>query len=324
MRYRRLGRTGFEVSEIGHGAWGIGGNMWFGGSDKESLAALHASLAGGVNFIDTALAYGEEGHSEQLVGQIIRDTDFQQIYIATKVPPKNQLWPARPGIGIEDVFPYQYIIDCTNTSLKNLGKETVDLQQLHVWNPDWLDRDEWRRAIEDLKKAGKVRAFGISINDHQPDSAIGIINTGMIDTVQVIYNVFDRTPEKTLLPLCHEKDIGVIARVPFDEGALTGRITEESTFEEKDFRAMYFRGDRKKAVAEHVDALVDDLEIERHDLPIIALRFILSNPAVSTVIPGMRSISSVDMNLRVPGLGPLPEPFLDIVRRHAWDKNYYS
>ncbi len=323
MRYRVLGRTGFEVSEIGHGAWGIGGDMWFGGSDKESLQALRASLEGGVNFIDTALAYGEEGHSEQLVGRLVSETD-REVYIATKVPPKNRLWPARKDIGIEDVFPYDYIMECTHTSLKNLGRETIDLQQLHVWNPDWLDRDEWRRAIEDLKKAGKVRAFGVSINDHQPNSAVGIINTGMIDTVQVIYNIFDRTPEATLLPLCHEKNIGVIARVPFDEGALTGRITEESAFEEKDFRAGYFRGDRKKEVVEHVDALLEDLDIERHDLPLIALRFILSNPAVSTVIPGMRSVSSVDMNLRAPGLGPLPEPFMEIVKRHAWDKNYYS
>jgi aryl-alcohol dehydrogenase-like predicted oxidoreductase len=175
-----------------------------------------------------------------------------------------------------------------------------------------------------LKKAGKVRFFGISINDHQPDSAVGIINTGLIDTVQVIYNIFDQTPEKTLFPLCREKNIGVIARVPFDEGALTGRITEDSTFDDKDFRAMYFQGDRKREVVQHVDALVENLEIERQDLPIIALRFILSNPAVSTVIPGMRSINSVQMNVRAPGLGPLPETFLELVRKHAWDKNYYS
>ena len=323
MRYRRLGRTNFEVSEIGHGAWGIGGNMWFGHTDRESLAALRASLDNGVNFIDTALAYGNEGHSERLVGEIVNAQD-REVYIATKVPPKNQLWPARPGIGIDDVFPYDYIVDCTNQSLKNLNRDTVDLQQLHVWNPEWLDRDEWRRAIQDLKQAGKVRAFGISINDHQPDSAIGIINTGLIDTVQVIYNIFDRTPEPTLLPLCQRKDIGVIARVPFDEGSLTGRITEDSQFDDKDFRAMYFRGDRKREVDEHVRALVDDLEIQRHDLPLVALRFLLSNPAVSTVIPGMRSVSSVEMNVRAPMLGPLPGPFLDIVRKHAWDKNYYS
>jgi aryl-alcohol dehydrogenase-like predicted oxidoreductase len=220
MRYRKLGRTGFEVSEIGHGAWGIGGGQWLGGTDDESVKALRASIAAGVNFIDTALAYND-GHSEKLVSQVVAESG-EKVYIATKVPPKNRVWPARSGVGIEDVFPYAYIVDCTETSLRNLNTGTIDLQQLHVWNPEWLDRDEWKRAIEDLKKAGKVRAFGISINDHQPDSAIGIINTGFIDTVQVIYNIFDQTPEKNLFPLCLEKDIGVIARVPFDEGALTG------------------------------------------------------------------------------------------------------
>ena len=323
MHYRTLGRTGFHVSEIGHGAWGIGGGQWLGGNDKESLAALKASMIAGVNFIDTALAYGNEGHSEKLVAKVVEELN-QRPYIATKVPPKNRVWPARTGTGIEEVFPYEYIVECTETSLRNLNANDLDLQQLHVWNPEWIDRDEWKRAIEDLKKSGKVRAFGISINDHQPDSAIGIINTGLIDTVQVIYNIFDQTPEKTLFPLCREKNIGVIARVPFDEGALTGTVHAESTFDQGDFRAMYFKGDRKKQVDEHVDALVADLGIHRDGLSSAALRFVLSEPAVSTVIPGMRSLSSVEKNVRAPMLGALPAAELEIARRHAWDKNFYS
>jgi aryl-alcohol dehydrogenase-like predicted oxidoreductase len=185
-----------KISEIGYGAWGIGGKQWLGGEDDESLRALRRSIELGLNFIDTALAYGE-GHSERLVGQIVRDAPGK-VWVATKVPPKNQLWPARPGIGIEEVFPYDYIISCTETSLRNLKTETIDLQQLHVWNPEWIDRDEWRRALEDLKKSGKVRAVGISINDHQPDSALEIVKTGLIDTVQVIYNIFDQSPERNL------------------------------------------------------------------------------------------------------------------------------
>jgi aryl-alcohol dehydrogenase-like predicted oxidoreductase len=322
MRYRKLGRTGFEVSEIGHGAWGIGGGQWLGGTDDESVAALKASIAAGVNFIDTALAYNE-GHSENLVSKVVAESG-QKIYIATKVPPKNRIWPARSGVGIEDVFPYDYIIECTETSLRNLNTGTIDLQQLHVWNPEWIHRDEWKRAIEDLKKAGKVRAFGISINDHQPDSALEIIKTGLIDTVQVIYNIFDQSPEENLFPLCVEKNIGVIARVPFDEGSLTGRITVESTFEPTDFRSMYFRGDRKQQVEVHVDALLADLEINRDALPLTALRFVLSDPAVSTVIPGMRSLASVAMNVRAPMLGALPEAALEVAHRHAWNKNFYS
>jgi aryl-alcohol dehydrogenase-like predicted oxidoreductase len=322
MRYRTLGRTGFDVSEIGHGAWGIGGGQWLGGTDDESVAALKASLAAGVNFIDTALAYNE-GHSEKLVSKVAAESAYR-IYIATKVPPKNRVWPARSGVGIDEVFPYDHIIECTETSLRNLNTAAIDLQQLHVWNPEWIDCEEWKRAIEDLKKSGKVRAFGISINDHQPDSALEIIKTGLIDTVQVIYNIFDQSPEKNLFPLCREKNIGVIARVPFDEGALTGNITPDSTFEPSDFRSMYFSGDRKQQVHDHVEALLADLEIGRDALPLTALRFVLSNPAVSTVIPGMRSLASVAMNVRAPMLGPLPEMALEVAHRHAWNKNFYS
>jgi len=322
MNYRRLGRTNLEVSEVGYGAWGIGGIQWLGGNDDESLRALRRAIDLGLNFIDTALAYGE-GHSEQLTGQVVRESG-KKIHIATKVPPKNQLWPARPGIGIEQVFPYDYVISCTETSLRNLGVDTIDLQQLHVWNPEWIDRDEWRRALEDLKKSGKIRYAGISINDHQPDSALEIIKTGLIDTVQVIYNIFDQTPEKNLFPLCQERNIGVLARVPLDEGSLTGTITTETQFAKDDFRAFYFRGDRKKQVVEHVNALRKDLAETDGELAEIALRFCISHPAVSTVIPGMRRLKSVESNMRVSSLGALDEATLKILKRHAWDRNFYD
>ncbi|MCI0363870.1 MAG: aldo/keto reductase, partial [Phycisphaerales bacterium] len=175
MRYRTLGRTGFRVSEIGYGAWGIGGLQWLGGTDDESVLAMRRAIDLGLNFIDTALAYGN-GHSEKLVGEVVRSSR-RPVAIATKVPPKNRLWPARPGIPITDVYPYDYIISSTEQSLRNLGAETVDLQQLHVWNPEWIKRDEWRRAFEVLKKSGKARAVGVSINDHQPDSALELIRT---------------------------------------------------------------------------------------------------------------------------------------------------
>lgn len=322
MRYRKLGRTNFHVSEIGYGAWGIGGAMWLGGTDKEALDALRRAVELGVNFIDTALAYGE-GHSEQLVGQVVRDTQHK-IYVASKVPPKNLLWPARAGSKITDVFPYDYIIECTNKSLQHLGLDTIDVQQLHVWNPEWIDHDDWRRAFEDLKRSGKAQAVGISINDHQPDSALDIIRTGLIDTVQVIYNIFDQSPERNLFPLAIEKNIGVIARVPLDEGSLTGKITENSQFDPQDFRSRYFKGDRKKQVVERVRALEQDLEIDDDALPEVALRFCLSHPAVSTVIPGMRTRRNVEINCGVPGKGPLPQKVLDILKKHSWDRNFYS
>jgi aryl-alcohol dehydrogenase-like predicted oxidoreductase len=323
MKYRRLGRTDFQVSEIGYGAWGIGGTQWIGASDKESLAALHRAIEGGVNFIDTALAYGG-GKSEQLVGRAIAETT-RKILVASKVPPKNRLWPARAGIGIDEVFPYDYIISSTEASLRNLGVDSIDLQQLHVWNPEWFGRDEWRRAFEDLKSSGKVRAVGISINDHQPDSALEIVESGLIDTVQVIYNIFDQTPERNLFAACIRRNVGVVARVPLDEGSLTGRIGENTTFPEGDFRSYYFRGDRKKQVAERVAAIVNDLGLEdASHMPAVAIRFCLSHPAVSTVIPGMRSVSSVDANFMASGQGPLPPHTLEILRRHAWDRDFYS
>src|SRR5690242_12408795 len=143
MNYRKLGRTNFEISEIGYGAWGIGGMQWLGGKDDESVAALRRAIDLGLNFIDTALAYGD-GHSERLVGEVIRSTS-QKIFVATKVPPKNRVWPARGGVSIDEVFPYDYIVESTETSLRNLGIETIDLQQLHVWSPEWTARDEWKR-----------------------------------------------------------------------------------------------------------------------------------------------------------------------------------
>ena len=322
MRYRKLGRTGFEISEIGYGAWGIGGNQWRGGTDDESVRALRRSFELGLNFIDTALAYGE-GHSEKLVGQVVRDAPHR-VYVATKVPPKNRLWPARLRVGIDQVFPYDYIIGCTEQSLRNLGAETVDLQQLHVWNPEWIGRDEWKGAFEELKRSGKARAVGVSINDHQPDSAIELIRTGLVDSVQVIYNVFDQSPERNLFPVTQEYNVGVLARVPLDEGSLTGTMTEDTRFDSEDFRAWYFRGDRKRKVVERVSRLVEDLGIRKEQLPELALRFCLSHPAVSSTIPGMRRVSSVEANCGLSGKGPLDAATLEKLRRHAWDKNFYS
>lgn len=300
MHHRTLGRTGWIVSEVGYGAWGIGGNQWRGHREEESLAALRRALELGLNFIDTALAYNE-GHSERIIARVLKQTGARA-YVATKIPPMNRLWPARPGVPLEQVFPSGYVRECTETSLRNLGAETIDLQQYHVWNPEWLDREEWRRDIEDLKASGKVRYFGISINDHQPDSALDACRTGLIDTVQVIYNIFDQSPELNLLPLCRELNIGVLARVPFDEGALTGAITPESTFDAAEFRA----------------AGLDE------PLPHTALRFILTHRAVSTVIPGMRRVRNVEENLAIPAKGALSQPILNLPRQHAWEKNFYG
>ncbi len=325
MQYRKLGRTNFSISEIGYGAWGIGGKQWLGGTDDESLLALHRSIELGVNLIDTALAYGD-GHSEQLVGEVVREVaqkGGEKIYVATKVPPKNRVWPASAGTPLDEVFPYEYIIASAEESLRNLKLETIDLLQLHVWTDAWVEREEWRRAFEDLKTSGKIQSTGISATEHDPDSVLLAMRTGLVDAVQVIYNIFDQTPETSLLPLAQELNIGILARVPLDEGALSGAMTEATTFPPGDFREFYFKGDRKKQVVEHVKALQEDLGAGV-SIPDTALRFCLSHPAVTTVIPGMRSRRHVESNTALSALGALPANTLATLKRHAWDRNFYS
>lgn len=321
MQFRSFGATGIRVSEIGYGTWGIGGAMWLGGTDAEAKLALHAAADIGVNFIDTALAYGD-GHSESLIGRFLRERE-EPMTVATKIPPKNGRWPARPGTPITEAFPYDYVIKCTDRSLKNLGLETIDLQQFHVWLDDWADDDEWKRAVEDLKKSGKIQHAGFSINDHQSSNGLRTLATGVIDACQVIYNIFDQSPEKELFPAAREHEIAVIARVPFDEGALTGTVTAETKFPEGDWRNNYFRGDRKVEVARRAGDLRKLLGPEAITLPELALRFALHHPAVSVVIPGMRNVKNVRANCAVSDGKKLSPKILEELKKHAWEKNFY-
>ena len=322
MHYRRLGRTGLEVSEVGFGAWGIGKSQWLGAEDDESLRALRRAIDLGLTFIDTALAYGE-GHSERLVGRVVKERD-ETVYVATKIPPLNRTWPAPSGLSPEETFPGAYVRRCTERSLENLGLEAIDVQQFHVWHDEWVREGDWLEAIEDLKREGKIRFFGASIDDHQPANAVKLIGTGVVDTVQVIYNIVDQSPEDALFPACLEHDVGVIVRVPFDEGALAGRITPETTFEEGDFRNDYFRGDRKAEVYERVRAIVSELGVTEDEVAEVALRFVLSHPAVSTVIPGMRSVRNVERNMRVGDGKGLPEGQVQRLKTHRWVRNFYA
>ena len=321
MNQRPFGRTGLQVSEIGYGAWGIGQSMWLGADDDESLRALNRAVDLGVRMIDTALAYGD-GHSEQLVGQVARERD-ERIVVATKIPPKNMRWPAPSGIDPDEAFPADYVRECTERSLRHLGLDTVDVQQFHVWSDDWVGRGSWLEGIEALKSEGKIRAFGVSINDHQPANALKLIESGDVDTVQVIYNVFDQSPEDELLPACEQHGVGVLARVPFDEGSLTGAIGPDTEFPDGDFRNHYFRDDRKQQVADHVQAILDDLGIERNQLAEVTLRYILSHPAVSTVIPGMRTVRNVERNAAVGDGHGLPADKIAALKRHRWVRDFY-
>jgi aryl-alcohol dehydrogenase-like predicted oxidoreductase len=276
----------------------------------------------GVNFIDTALTYGD-GHSEKLVGRAIKETR-SGARVASKIPPKNGEWPARSGVPVEEAFPADWVVECTEQSLDNLGLETIDLQQFHVWCDEWTDKGDWADAISTLRDQGKIRWFGVSVNDHQPANAIELVKSGLVDSVQVIYNIFDQSPEDELFPTVQNEGIGVIARVPFDEGGLTGKVNPLTTFPEGDFRNNYFGGDRKQQLWERVQAIADDLGVPLDRLPEIALRYCLSRPAVSSVIPGVRTLGYVDANARAAALGPLSPEELEILHKHRWVRNFYS
>lgn len=316
MQYRTFGRTGWQVSEVGYGMWGMAG--WTGSESEEVNRALDRSVEMGCNFFDTAWGYGE-GLSEKILNALIKRHSQTKLYVATKVPPKNRQWPSKPEFKLADVFPSDYIIEYTEKSLQNLGVETIDLQQFHVWEDDWAKQDEWKEAITRLTQQGKVQAWGISVNRWEPNNSLQTLQTGLIDAVQVIYNIFDQAPEDKLFPLCRELNIGIIARVPFDEGTLTGTMTKETTFPAGDWRATYFVPENLNASVDHADALKPLLP-EGMSFPEMALRFILSNPDVATTIPGMRKMRNVEANMSVSDGQGLPDNLLKELKNHRWDR----
>ena len=320
MRYRTFGRTGWQVPEIGFGTWGMGG--WTGSDDEESLRALERALALGCNFFDTAWAYGL-GKSEQLLGNALRSAQASaerpRTILATKIPPKNMKWPAKAEYAVSETYPPDHIREYTENSLRNLGVDTIDLQQFHVWSDAWADDDGWQRAVDDLKREKLVVAIGISVNRREPVNVLRALATGLVDSVQVVYNIFDQAPEDELFPYCQARGIAVIARVPFDEGSLTGTLTDESAWPEGDWRNTYFNRENLAATLERVERL-RPLVPDGMDLPELALRFILEEPAVSTTIPGMRKVRHVERNVAASDGASLPPRLVDALRVHRWDR----
>jgi aryl-alcohol dehydrogenase-like predicted oxidoreductase len=316
MRYRTFGSTNWQVSEIGYGMWGLG--EWSGSDDAESLSSLNRAVELGCNFFDTAWAYGD-GRSETLLGQIVREHPNKQLYIATKIPPKNLQWPARSEYSLDEVFPADHIRKYVESSLSNLGLNRIDLIQFHVWNDAWANDERWQRVIDDLKREGLVFAAGISVNRWEPENCIQTLRTGLIQAVQVIYNIFDQAPEDRLFPVCRELNIAVIARVPFDEGTLTGSLTKQSKWPEGDWRNTYFGPENLSASVDRAEAL-RPLIPSGMTMPELALRFILSNPDVSTIIPGMRKIKHVESNIAASDQGPIPDSLHQQLRKHRWDR----
>jgi aryl-alcohol dehydrogenase-like predicted oxidoreductase len=316
MRYRRFGRMNWSVSEVGYGMWGLAG--WTGSNDEESLRSLQRAVDLGCNFFDTAWAYGS-GHSEKLLGQIVRSNRGKRLYVATKIPPKNFKWPSRREYPLDDCFPPDHIEDYVHRCLKNLDLPAIDLIQFHVWEDEWEEDHRWIKKMEELRDQGLFRAVGISINRWEPWNGVRTVRSGLIDAVQVIYNIFDQKPEDELFPACKEMDVAVIARVPFDEGSLTGTLTKESKWPEGDWRNTYFVKDNLHASVDRAEAL-RPLVPPGTNMAGMALRFILDNPAVSTVIPGMRKMAHVESNLAASEAPSLPQDLHGQLKGHRWDR----
>lgn len=316
MKTRRFGKTNWAISELGYGMWGLAG--WTGSDQNEVEKSLELSVELGCNFFDTAWGYAE-GKSEEILGKLLRRHSNEKLYAATKIPPKNFIWPSKAGFQLKDCFPASHIIEYTEKSLKNLNVDQIDLQQFHVWEDSWADQDEWKMAIEKLTTAGKVAHWGVSVNRWEPNNCLKTIETGLISSVQVIYNIFDQNPEDELFPLCKRMDVGVIARVPFDEGSLTGLLTYDTIFPADDWRSTYFVPENLTSSVDHANALKPIIP-EGMDMPEMALRFILSNPDVGTIIPGMRKLKHVQSNLACSDGTSLPQEKLEELRSHRWER----
>ncbi|MFO0725333.1 MAG: aldo/keto reductase [Myxococcota bacterium] len=321
MKLRALGKTGIKVSEIGFGAWALGGDLWGGQDEADSVAALDRAFELGVQFLDTALVYGR-GRSESVIGGWIKKKKIrEQVVIASKIPPANLAWPARTGVPIASVFPAAHLRSCTEKSLRNLGVDTIDLMQLHVWTDAFTDDDGWWEAMSALKKEGKIRAIGVSINSFEPESALRLVRSGRVEALQVYHNVFEQRPEDELLPLAKAEGVGIISRVPLDESALTGKLTKKTEFASGDYRSMYFRGDRLAQAVDRVEALRPVLEKAAGSMVSGALRYCLSSDAVSTVIPGIRNRAQAEANTAASDAGKLTAAVLKTLRKHRWDRD---
>src|ERR1041385_7878288 len=316
MKYRRFGRTGFDTADMAHGLWGMSG--WTGSDDKESMDALQLAVDLGCNFFDTAWAYGE-GKSDGLLGKTLAANSGKKLFAASKIPPMNLKWPALPGYKYSDVFPAEHVFKYADMIRKQLGTDSIDLLQFHVWNDGWTELPEFRYTVEKLKKDGVIRFFGLSLNRWEPENGIKAMRTGLVDAVQVIYSIFDQSPEDELFSACQELNVGVIVRVARDEGSLGGKMTRNTKFPKSDWRSGYFNPENLANTMDRVDKLKQILP-RGMSLPEMALRFVLSHAAVSTVIIGMRKFQHVEENISLSDKGPLSPELLQQLKAHRWDR----
>lgn len=326
MKYRTLGKTGLNVSEIGYGTWQFANDdeFWVGASRKESEASLLAAIDNGVNYIDTARVYGD-GLSEQWIGEILKKRPNNEIIISSKVFPKNFKWPAPEGIEIKDVFPKEHIIKLVDESLKALDVDSIDVMFFHVWQDAWANEDEWKETVTNIIKQGKVKFWGISTNDYQSANCIKACDTGLITVIQTIFNLFFQEPTDSLLPYVKENNIGLVARVPLDEGGLSGKINTQSKFPEGDFRNTYFSPERLVELEKRINELqkIVDESNEVESIPEMALRYLLSFDEVTSIIPGMRKLNHVKQNTQLSDKGGLSAELIESLKSHIWNRNFY-
>ncbi|MEM8668970.1 MAG: aldo/keto reductase [Planctomycetota bacterium] len=319
MHCRQLSSTGFSVSEIGFGGWAIGGG-WGKKHDPESIAALNAAIDAGVNFIDTAQGYGD-GHSETLIGKVLQERS-EHVHVATKTPPADGPWPPSPYCRWQDRYSAAYLRQNIEQRLRNLGTERLDVLQLHTWTRAWNDDPQPLLVLRQLKDEGKIGLIGVSTPEQDQSCVIQLMRDGLVDVVQVIFNLFDQEAAAQLLPVAAETGTGVIVRVALDEGSLTGKFGSDHAFDDDDFRRNYFAGDRLQRTVDRVEEIRSDVEefglTDQYSLADLAIKFVLARPEVSTVIVGMRSVQQVEMNCRTGRLKDIPAPLLKQLQRHRW------
>lgn len=321
MRSRPFGKHGFDVSEIGFGAWAIGGS-WGPQAEDDSLAALNRALDLGVNFIDTAAGYGN-GKSERIISSVLKGRKESEVVVATKTPPAPGDWPPSPYDDAEARYSMEYLRQNIAERLEANGTEKLDVLQLHTWTRAWNRNPTPFAHLRELQQEGFVGLIGISTPEHDQNSVIDLMRGGWIDTVQVIYNLFEQEPAAELLDVAGETGTAVIVRVAFDEGVLTGKFTNETTFPEGDFRRGYFEGDRLSRAVARTEEIRKDIAETGLTMAQVALKFALSHPAVSTVIPGMRNAAQAEANCAVSDLPDLDPELLTTLRRHNWRRAFW-
>ena len=322
MKYRVFGRLGWKVSEIGFGAWAIGGAGWGKQADHESIRTLHRALDLGCNFIDTAQGYGD-GHSEQIIGRVLKERKGERIYVATKIPPWPGTWPPTPYDKIQDRFPEAYLRERIESSLRNLQTDCLDLLQLHSWTRAWNRQPLALEMLRDLQQEGKLRGIGISTPEQDQNSLVDLMRGGWLDAVQVIYNIFEQEPAAEFLPAARENNVGVIVRVAFDEGSLTGKFTEQTNFMPGEFRNHYFAGDRLARTVKRVEKIKEAIGSAEPDIATAALKFALKPAAVSTVIPGMRNERQAELNCGVSDQPAMSGELEIKLHEHAWRRGIW-